>query len=79
MKYSVERSCCYLQKNWNLLHQVCCCGDVEIFQWLLETIPGFKTRDKLNQKSVVSTALSILAVMVGLVGFALNLYVGVQD
>ena len=42
-----------LQKEWNLLHQVCCNGNVEMIQWLLETIPELKARDTLNKKSHV--------------------------
>ncbi len=42
-----------LQEEINILHQVCCHGEVEMFRWLLEKIPELKSREELNRKSKV--------------------------
>ena len=40
-----------LQKGWNIIHQVCCNGDLAILKWLLEKEPELNT--KLSQQSTV--------------------------
>ena len=41
-----------LQKGWNIIHQVCCNGDLAILEWLLEKEPELNTC-KLGQQSEV--------------------------